>query len=243
MSWDYYGGYGGYTYTSVADLKSKAKKIIEKAEKSGKKMNPVEIQGRTIAKSWWGKAWCENLESYADYYSRLERGRKYVRANCVVDLQIESGEVYAQVIGSRSTPYKIHITIDELSDEQYEFICKKCSSKIQNIDSLIKGDFPDNLKELFLQKKNGLFPAMAEIHFDCSCPDWADMCKHVAATLYGIGARFDKDPLLFFKLRGVDTEKLIGKAIQNKIEMMLENANAQSDRLLADDKVSALFGL
>ena len=243
MSWDYYGGYGGYTYTSVADLKAKAKKIIEKAEKSGTKMNPVEIEGRVIAKSWWGKAWCENLESYADYYSRLERGRKYVRANCVVDLQIESGQVYAQVIGSRSSPYKIHITIDELSDDQYQAICKKCSSKIQNIDSLIKGDFPDDLKELFLQKKGGLFPSMAKIHFNCSCPDWADMCKHVAAALYGIGARFDKDPLLFFKLRGVDTEKLIGKAIQNKIEMMLENANAASDRLLADDEVSALFGL
>ena len=240
MSWDYYGG---YTYTSVADLKAKAKKIIEKAEKSGTKMNPVEIEGRVIAKSWWGKAWCENLESYADYYSRLERGRKYVRANCVVDLQIESGEVYAQVIGSRSSPYKIYITIDELSDDQYQAICKKCSSKIQNIDSLIKGDFPDDLKELFLQKKGGLFPSMAKIHFNCSCPDWADMCKHVAAALYGIGARFDKDPLLFFKLRGVDTEKLIGKAIQNKIEMMLENANAASDRLLADDEVSALFGL
>lgn len=84
---------------------------------------------------------------------------------------------------------------------------------------------------------------MAKIHFNCSCPDWADMCKHVAAALYGIGARFDKDPLLFFKLRGVDTEKLIGKAIQNKIEMMLENADVASDRLLADDEVSALFGL
>ncbi len=243
MSWDYYGGYGGYTYTSVAELKAKAKKIIEKAEKSGEKMNPVKIEGRTIAKSWWGKAWCENLESYADYYSRLERGRKYVRANCVVDLQIESGQVYAQVIGSSSSPYKIHITIDQLSDDQYESICKKCSSKIQNIDSLIKGDFPDDLKELFLQKKGGLFPSMAKIHFNCSCPDWADMCKHVAAALYGIGARFDKDPLLFFKLRGVDTEKLIGKAIQNKIEMMLENADAKSDRLLADDEGLALFGL
>ncbi len=243
MSWDYYGGYGGYTYTSVAELKAKAKKIIEKAEKSGEKMNPVKIEGRTIAKSWWGKAWCENLESYADYYSRLERGRKYVRANCVVDLQIESGQVYAQVIGSSSSPYKIHITIDQLSDVQYESICKKCSSKIQNIDSLIKGDFPDDLKELFLQKKGGLFPSMAKIHFNCSCPDWADMCKHVAAALYGIGARFDKDPLLFFKLRGVDTEKLIGKAIQNKIEMMLENADAKSDRLLADDEGLALFGL
>ncbi len=243
MSWDYYGGYGGYTYTSVAELKAKAKKIIEKAEKSGEKMNPVKIEGRTIAKSWWGKAWCENLESYADYYSRLERGRKYVRANCVVDLQIESGQVYAQVIGSSSSPYKIHITIDQLSDDQYESICKKCSSKIQNIDSLIKGDFPDDLKELFLQKKGGLFPSMAKIHFNCSCPDWADMCKHVAAALYGIGARFDKDPLLFFKLRGVDTEKLIGKAIQNKIEMMLENADTKSDRLLADDEGLALFGL
>lgn len=240
MGWDYYGG---YSYTSVSDLKEKARKYVEKARNAGEEVNPVEINGKAIVKSWWGKAWCENLESYADFYSRLERGRKYVRANCVVDLKIESGEVHAYVIGSGSKPYKVHVTIDELSEEQYEQICKKCSSKIQDIDSLIKGNFPDNLKELFLQKKGGLFPSMAKIHFNCSCPDYADMCKHVAAVLYGIGARFDTEPLLFFKLRGVDIEKLIGNVIQNRIEMMLENADTKSDRVIPDAQISSLFGI
>ncbi|MBQ5450222.1 MAG: SWIM zinc finger family protein, partial [Treponema sp.] len=113
------------------------------------------------------------------------------------------GEVTALVQGSGKKPYNVRIRIDELTEEQYESIVEKCASKIQNIDDLVKGNFPDDLKTLFTQKGAGLFPSMAKIHFSCSCPDYADMCKHVAAVLYGIGSRFDKDPLLFFKLRGV----------------------------------------
>lgn len=84
---------------------------------------------------------------------------------------------------------------------------------------------------------------MAKIHFDCSCPDWADMCKHVAAVLYGIGSRFDKDPLLFFKLRGVDTDRLIGSAIKDRIESMIENATRPSPRIMDDGDVAAVFGM
>lgn len=239
--YDYYGGFA--PYVSVAEHKAKAKKYIEEQRKKGVVLNPVELEGRTIAKNWWGKAWCQNLELYADYASRLERGRKYVRANCILDLQIDVGEVTALVQGSGKKPYNVRIRIDELTEEQYESIVEKCASKIQNIDDLVKGNFPDDLKALFTQKGAGLFPSMAKIHFNCSCPDYADMCKHVAAVLYGIGSRFDKDPLLFFKLRGVDTDRLIGNAIKDRIQSMIENAATPSDRIMDDGDVMAVFGM
>lgn len=239
--YDYYSGFA--PYISVAEHKAKAKKYIAEQRKKGIELSPVELEDRTIAKSWWGKAWCENLELYADYSSRLERGRKYVRANCVLDLQIEPGEVHALVQGSGKKPYTVKVRIDELTEEQYEKIVEKCASKIQNLEDLINGNFPDDLKSLFTEKQAGLFPSMAKIHFNCSCSDWADMCKHVAAVLYGIGSRFDKDPLLFFKLRGVDTERLIGNAINDRIESMIENASKPSDRIIDDADLTALFGM
>lgn len=237
-----YYGWGDYSYTSVGDLKYKAEKFIEEKESDGETLFPIKLTGKIIAKSWWGKAWCDSLESYADYYSRLERGRKYVRANCVVDLQIEPGLVTALVIGSSKNPYKIKIRIDPISDEKLDELKKNCFSKIQNLESLINGNFPDDLKNLFMQK-GVIFPRFSEIHFGCSCPDVADMCKHVASVLYGIGARFDNDPMLFFTLRGIETEKLIGNAIQSHIEKMLENVNTFTDRILDEHQVTGIFGL
>ena len=235
--------YGGYTYTSVADLKAKAKKYIEAQRKKGVELSPVELEGRTIAKSWWGKAWCDNLEKYADYASRLERGRKYVRTNSVIDLKIKVGKVTALVQGSGKKPYSVEVTIDKLGEEQYARIVKRCASKIQNIDDLVKGNFPEDLKALFTEKETGLFPSMAKIHFNCSCPDWADMCKHTAAVLYGVGARFDKDPLLLFTLRGVDMEKLIGNAIKDRLDSMIENADRPSPRIMSNEAMRSVFGV
>ena len=242
MGYDYYGGYGFAPYVSVAELKKKASAYVQKEAKAGNILHPIVLEGRTIAKNWWGKTWIENLERYADYASRLERGRKYVRANCVVDLQIEGGLVNALVMGSGKKPYRIRVNIDQIGEEKYEEVTKKCASKIQNLDSLINGKFPEELKELF-SRKGGIFPTMSEIHFFCSCPDYADMCKHVASVLYAIGAKFDSDPMLFFTLRGIDTEKLVGGAIESKIEMMMKNAGRLSERILADSDMADLFGV
>ena len=243
MGKSYYDTEHFYEQPSTDKLKLNAEATAKKAMAKGRVLSPVVVKGRNIAKSWWGNAWCENLELYADYASRLERGRKYVRANCVLDLQIDVGEVTALVQGSGKKPYNIRVRIDELTEEQYESIVEKCASKIQNIDDLVKGNFPDDLKTLFTQKGAGLFPSMAKIHFNCSCPDYADMCKHVAAVLYGIGSRFDKDPLLFFKLRGVDTDRLIGNAIKDRIQSMIENASKPSDRIMDDGDVATVFGM
>ena len=200
------------------------------------------IEGRTIAKSWWGRAWCRNLEQYADFESRLDRGKRYVRTGAVLDLKIQKGKVLAKVQGSRKTPYKVEIRISPLSEEKCQHILESCGKRIENLEALATGNFPAELKELFTGQ-DGLFPTPKEISFACSCPDWALMCKHVAAVLYGIGARLDSQPTLFFELRGVDIDRFLDVAVANKVEAMLENAQKPSPRILEGADLDALFGV
>ncbi len=231
-----------YEQPSAAKIKKNASDTVKKESKKGKILAPVVISGRSIAKEWWGKAWCDNLESYADYGNRLDRGKTYVRAGAVVDLQIQKGKVSARVQGRRKTPYKIEIRISPLSEERCQRIIAICGNKIQNLEALVEGNFPEELQEAFLQK-GGLFPEPKEISFNCSCPDWALMCKHVAAVLYGIGARFDEEPLLFFELRGVEVGKLIDVTLADRVEKMLDNANKPSGRIIEDADYLRIFGL
>jgi len=237
-------GYGGYApYVSVAEKKAKAKRALEKLKKSGKDLDPIMIEGTKIAKTWWGIAWNKNLESYADYENRIGRGRSYVRNGSVLDLKISSGKIIALVDGSGRNPYTIDIGIDELSKDKWESIIATCSRQIESISDLALGKFPKELESAFTEKGHGLFPIPKEIHFNCSCPDWASMCKHIAAALYGIGARLDDDPLLFFKMRGIDAPSLIKKSIEEKMKNMLEHADQRTSRVLDDDEVGDLFGL
>ena len=205
-------------------------------------LQPVVLKGRKIVNSWWGQAWCDNLEKYADYESRLERGKRYVRTGAVVDLKIQKGKVLARVQGRRKTPYKVEIRISPLSEERCQTAIEKCGRRIDNLERLLKGDFTEDLKDLFTST-DGLFPRPQEISFQCSCPDWALMCKHVAAVLYGIGSRFDEDPLLFFELRGIDVGRFVDITIENRIESMLDNADAKSERIIQDSDWEELFGV
>lgn len=223
-------------------LKQNSTNTIRRSAQKGKMLAPVVIEGRKIAKSWWGEAWCNNLERYADYASRLERGKRYVRSGTVLDLQIRKGRVSAKVQGSRKLPYKVEIRISPISEEHCQQLLSGCQERIETMDDLINGKFPDELKDTFLQE-GGLFPTSKEISFSCSCPDWALMCKHVAAVLYGIGARFDENPLMFFELRGIDVNKFIDIAVANRIEQMLANAEKPSSRILEDADCISLFGL
>lgn len=233
---------GTYSQPTTSELKRKSEASRKSAEKKGKTLEPVVIQGRTIAKSWWGKAWCANLERYADFESRLDRGKRYVRTGAVIDLKIEKGKIQARVQGSRKTPYKVEIRISPLSEERCQDILAACGRRVENLEKLLAGDFPEELKELFTQK-NGLFPAPREISFSCSCPDWALMCKHVAAALYGVGARLDEEPSLFFTLRGIEVSRFIDVAIANRVELMLQNAARPSGRIIANGEVRDLFGV
>ena len=224
------------------ELKENAKATAKKAAKKGKKLHPVVITGRQITKSWWGNAWCNNLERYADYDNRLPRGKRYVKTGSVVDLDIAKGKILARVQGTRKTPYKVEILISPLSEQQIQTITDKCGKKVDNLSKLVSGDFPEELKEVFIGQ-GGLFPSPKEISFNCSCPDWALMCKHVAAVLYGVGARLDEDPLLFFTLRGIDTNRFVDVVIANRTEMMLANVNKPSKRILSDTSLSDIFGV
>ncbi len=242
MSRNYWNVGTDFAQPDTAQLKRNASYTLQKEKKNGKVMEPLLIQGRKIVTSWWGQAWCDNLERYADYESRLERGKRYVRTGAVVDLKIQKGKVLARVQGRRKTPYKIEIRISPLSEERCQYAISACEEKIENLERLLKGDFPEELKELFLGEK-GLFPSPKEIGFTCSCPDWALMCKHVAAVLYGIGAKFDENPLLFFELRGIDVERFVDVALASHVDKMLEHADVRSGRVIEDERWKELFGI
>ena len=230
-----------YSQPTTSELKKRSAESIRREKGKGSALEPVCVTGRTIAKNWWGQAWCSNLEQYADYASRLDRGKRYIRTGAVLDLKIEKGKIRAKVQGTRKTPYKVEIRISPLSEEKCQEIIKKCSRKIENLESLLSGTFPEELKELF-QGNNGLFPEPKEISFNCSCPDWALLCKHVAAALYGVGVRLDNDPALFFQLRGINMDHFIDITLANKVETMLENAGNFSSRII-EGNVDSLFGV
>ncbi len=233
-------------YVSVAERKAKALKQFEKL--NGKNnFEPVRITGRKIASSWWGKSWNDNLERYADYANRIGRGRSYVRNEMVLDLKIREREVSALVAGSRSKPYKVSIAIDGIPKRTWESVVCRSSERIDSMASLMEGTFPRELKDIFFCAGTGLFPAPSEIKFSCSCPDWALMCKHVAAALYGIGARFDAAPELFFLLRGMSMDELIGTVAQKETQRLLDRQGSGSKRILKqnaeNDDLEALFGI
>ncbi|MDR1510130.1 MAG: hypothetical protein LBS53_10880 [Synergistaceae bacterium] len=235
--------WGYFKYTPVAEKRASALRKLARLNKKNPDISPVTIEGRKIAVTWWGAAWNKNLESYADYANRIGRGRSYVRNGMVLDLRIEPGAVRALVSGSRSDPYEVRIEIDKLPDQKWKTIVEQCSRGIAGISDLIQGKFPEGLAQIFLRQGTGLFPSPGEIRLDCSCPDWAEMCKHVAASLYGVGARLDRDPTLFFTLRGIDFSELLKKSVEEKIDSMLKNADKKTGRIMDDADIAGLFGL
>jgi uncharacterized Zn finger protein len=230
--------YGWKPYVSVAERRRKAAREMEKRKKQGHDVSPVTIEGRTIARTFWGKAWCDNLESYSDYENRLPRGRTYVRNGSVVDLRISPGEIHAHVSGSEL--YKVSLKIAPLANAQWKSICQDCGGAIDSLVELLQGRLSKGVMERICRQNHGLFPSPAEIQLACSCPDWADMCKHVAAVLYGIGARFDRQPELLFRLRAVDEMELIANA--GASAPLSKQAPAAGKRLGSED-LSAMFGL
>ncbi len=244
----YYGYYGYapyYSQPTVAELKRKAQATVAKLRKEGRDPHPVEPRGRSVATTWWGKAWCENLTRYADFSNRVGRGKRYVNAGCVVDLKIHTGGVEAIVQGSRNDPYRVAVSIDPMDEAAYKKVVEGTTVRAKSLDALAAGDFPDELKGILFDKERGVFPSPRQIHMRCSCPDGALLCKHVAAALYGVGTYLDSEPLLLFKLRGVDVDALIKKTVEEKLTSMLKNADVKSPRVLdVDDAgLTELFGV
>ena len=194
---------------TVAQRRAKAARVATQLKKSGDALDgPVVLpqNERKIAHTFWGSAWCKNLESYHDYHSRLGRGRSYLRSGCVVALAIEQGSVSAKVAGSAI--YSVEIRINALSQDKWQKFRQSVSSQISSLIELLQGEIPRDALEKAVHPRDGLFPDPTEIDFKCSCPDWANMCKHTAAVLYGIGNRLDSHPELFFLLRQCDLQEL-----------------------------------
>jgi uncharacterized Zn finger protein len=225
-------------YVSVAERRRRAEKKIAELKRKGRSIAPVKIEGRKIAASFWGQSWCANLERYSDYATRLPRGRSYVRNGLVIDLQIATGKVTATVSGSEL--YDVGITIAPVAAKRWKAICRDCSGTIDSLIELLQGRLAKGVMDRVCREGDGLFPAPSEIKLSCSCPDWADMCKHVAGALYGIGARLDAEPRLLFELRGVDENELVAGADQEAARL---NSSPATAKLLEDSDVAALFGL
>src|ERR1700680_4180697 len=232
-------GYGGWKpYVSVAGRKKKAELAAAKAKKAGAVLSPIASYRGAIAKTFWGKAWCENLERYSDYANRLPRGRTYVRNGSVIDLQITPGEIKAMVSGSEI--YKVAVKVAPVTKARWQSICKDCAGAIDSLIELLQGRFSKGVMERVCRQKTGLFPSPDEIKLSCSCPDWAGMCKHVAAVLYGIGARIDQQPELLFRLHEVDEKELIAGAGK---ELPLARQAPAAGKVLGGEDLSVLFGL
>lgn len=225
-------------YVSAAEKRMRAQRALARMAKRGEARNPIVVEGRNIATTFWGKAWCDNIEGYSDFYNRLGRGRSYVRSGAVLDLQVKPGAVTARVMGTRL--YSVEVKIAAVARARWNAVCKACSGAIDSLIELLQARFSKSVMEHICSKETGLFPAPKEITFTCSCPDWASMCKHVAAVLYGIGARLDTEPQLLFSLRKVDHNELIAKAAS---DLPVNASKSGSAKRHLDGELSEIFGV
>ena len=239
MAYGYGYGYGGWApYVPVAERRRRAMKKMAALRKKGVDVQPVEIDGRKIAKTFWGEAWCDHLESFSDFENRLPRGRTYVRNGSVCHLAIAKGMIEAKVAGSQL--YTVKISIKTLASKKWKLLKKQCSGQIGSLLELLQGRLSDHVMGVVTDRQEGLFPLPKEISLQCSCPDWAVMCKHVAAVLYGIGARLDTKPELLFTLRGVNHEDLIQADAEKA--MAAATSRGRSKRL-AVTEINDVFGI
>jgi uncharacterized Zn finger protein len=236
MAWGNY--YGFRPYVPVAQRRHNAEREAAKLQKKGVTLRPIRIDGRNIAHTFWGEAWCENLESYSDYANRLPRGRTYVRNGSVVHLDIREGEVEAIVSGSEL--YRIKINITPVVKAKWRALCQECAGGIGSLLELLQGRLSDRVMGIITKAATGLFPSPKEIAMNCSCPDWAGMCKHLAAVLYGVGRRLDQNPELLFVLRSVNHEELISQAAS---ATDLTAKMAATGPELSESEIGDVFGI
>ncbi|MGD9549341.1 MAG: SWIM zinc finger family protein [Candidatus Krumholzibacteriia bacterium] len=211
---------------------------LERLGRGDRPLNPVSASGRTLATTFWGRAWCDNLERYSDFHNRLPRARTYLRTGAVIDLQVEPGLVTALVSGTDI--YRVDVEIEPVSRAKWRSILRDCGGAVDSMVELLQGNLSGAVMDRICGDKGGLFPSSREISCRCTCPDWATMCKHVAAALYGVGVRLDDEPGLLFKLRGVDPAELIAHA---EAKLVHETGTSGSERLLTGTDLSELFGV
>ncbi len=229
---------GWKPYVSAAQRRKKAAKTAARAKNKGADLSPVAGSRGALAKTFWGKAWCDNLERYSDFTNRLPRGRAYLRNGSVIDLKIAEGQVKAQVVGS--SLYKVAVSVIAVPGAQWQSISADCADSIDSLVELLQGRFSKAVMERICRPNTGLFPGPKEIQFSCSCPDWASMCKHVAAVLYGVGARLDEQPELLFTLRRVNGKDLVTRAGAG---LPKSKRSVTAGRVLDDAHLADVFGI
>ncbi|MBU4272398.1 MAG: SWIM zinc finger family protein [Planctomycetes bacterium] len=234
MSWYY----DWKPYVSVAERRRRARKKMDALRRKGVDIQPITIDGRKIAKTFWGEAWCDHLESFSDYENRLPRGRTYVRNGSVCHLSVAEGRIEAKVSGTEL--YNVCIQIKKLSAKKWNGIKQRCAGQIGSLLELLQGRLSSHVMGVVTDQRKGLFPLSGEISLRCDCPDGAVMCKHVAAVLYGVGARLDHKPELLFTLRGVNHEELI--AADAEAAVSAATSSGKSKRLAAAE-LSDVFGI
>jgi uncharacterized Zn finger protein/DNA-binding transcriptional regulator YiaG len=224
-------------YVSVAQKKARAENLARRLQKERPDLRPVCPQGRTIAASFWGKAWCRHLRTYADHVNRIGRGRSYVLNSAVCHLEVTSGRLEALVAGSQGHPYKVAVTVQPVGQSQWQAITEACAGRVGSMLDLLSGRFPKEIMARVSDPETGLFPKLGELKFACSCPDWAQMCKHVAAVLYALGHRLDEEPELLFTLRGVDPGELAN------LQALGQVADAGAPAEISAESLSAMLGI
>jgi uncharacterized Zn finger protein len=235
MSWSY----RAFAQPTVAAQRARAERAHKRLRASGEKLDPVARIAGAIARTFWGKSWCTNLESYSDFSNRLRRGRTYVRSGAVLHLSISEGCVVAKVQGS--SLYDVAIAIKPLTATRWNALVEASRGDIASLDALLSGDLAPSVLRVVTDRAEGMFPAPREISFECSCPDYASMCKHVAAALYGVGARIDTRPELLFVLRGRDHRALVAQAAAATVTDA--TAAPASAKLLDNDSLEGIFGI
>jgi len=233
-----YYGFEWRPYVSVRQRRAQAQTKMNALRKKGVDIQPVEIEGRKIAKTFWGEAWCDHLESFSDYANRLPRGRTYVRNGSVCHLEINQGEILAKVAGSEL--YNLRIQIKTLPANKWKAIKARCAGEVGSLLELLQGKLSGHVMQVVTDRNEGMFPSPGEISLKCDCPDWAVMCKHVAAVLYGVGARLDQQPELLFKLRGVDHEELIAADAEAAVSAATSRGTSKR---LSGGELSDVFGI
>ncbi len=222
-------------YVSTDAQRDRNARVIAARKSRGEAIDPVVVEDARITHTFWGKAWCTHLESYSDYATRLPRGRSYLRQGAVIHLALTPARIDALVQGSEL--YTVTIDVVPLAKPRWDSLVRACSGRIESTVALLQGKLSDAVMRIVTDRETGLFPAPSEIALACTCPDHAVMCKHVAATLYGIGARLDDRPELLFVLRAVDAIDLIGAA------MPTIGASRKRATGLARGELSEVFGI
>jgi uncharacterized Zn finger protein len=190
--------------------------------------NGIKAQsGRQFGKTWWASKWLSALERLIDS-GRLGRGRSYARSGQVLNLDIKPGRVDSRVQGSRPSPYKVQIGIKPLSDKEWNRVADAMAAQAIFAAKLLAGEMPQNIEDAFARAKANLFPvAKGDLQTECSCPDWSNPCKHIAAVYYLLGEQFDADPFMLFRLRGKGKDEIVAMLRARRSESEVEGEPAE----------------